>query len=130
MVLFVAVATAWVGVLRFRSAASRAHAIPPIAARAEATPAALARGRHLATTLGGCADCHAANFAGRVMEDNALLRLAPPNITPAGVVRGYSDSDWYRALLHGVNPRGQNLVMMPSKELRTFSDADVLAIIA
>lgn len=128
--LFGAVAIAWVGVLRFRSAASRVHAIPAIAARAEATPTTLERGRHLATTLGGCADCHAANFGGRVMEENAVVRLAPPNITPAGVVRGYSDSDWYRALLHGVNPRGKNLVMMPSKELRTFSDADILAIIA
>jgi mono/diheme cytochrome c family protein len=64
------------------------------------------------------------------MEENAVMRLAPPNITAAGVVAHYTERDWYRALLHGVDPRGRNLLVMPSKELRTFSDADILAIVA
>lgn len=120
-----------VGVTRFQAKATQPHSVPEPSLRAEATPEALERGRHLATTLGGCTECHGDNFAGRVMEDNAVMRLAAPNITPAGaVVAGYRDRDWYRAILHGVTPRGKNLVIMPSRELRTFSDADVTAIIA
>lgn len=119
-----------VGVTRFQAKAARVHRVPEPSVRAETTPEALERGRHLATTLGGCTECHADNLAGRVMENNALVRLAAPNITPAGVVSAYTDRDWYRAILHGVTPRGQNLLVMPSRELRTFSDADVLAMIA
>jgi cytochrome c553 len=120
-----------VGVTRFQAQAARVHQLPERSIRVESTTEALERGRHLATTLGGCAECHGSDFAGNVMEENAIMRLAAPNITPAGpVVAGYEDRDWYRAILHGVSPRGKNLVIMPSRELRTFSDADVLAIIA
>jgi mono/diheme cytochrome c family protein len=120
-----------VGVTRFQSQAARVHRLPAPSLRAEATPEALERGRHLATSVGGCTECHGENLAGRVMEENALMRLAAPNITGAStVVAGYEDLDWYRAILHGVARDGRNLVVMPSKELRTFSDADVLAMVA
>lgn len=119
-----------VGVTRFQARATRVHDVPEPRVRAEATPEVLARGRHLATTLGGCTECHGPNLAGRVMDDNPMLRLSPPNITPKGVVAGYADRDWYRAIVHGVTPSGRSLAIMPSKELRTFSDDDVLAIIA
>ncbi|RYZ02867.1 MAG: hypothetical protein EOO73_30245 [Myxococcales bacterium] len=118
-----------VGVTRFQAKAFQVHRIPEPSLPWAPPPTALERGRHLATTLGGCAECHGSNFAGRVMEDNALVRLAPPNITPAGVVSGYTNRDWYRAILHGVDPRGRNLLLMPSRELRTFSNDDVQAII-
>lgn len=119
-----------VGVLRFRGKAQQANRVPQPSFVVEATPQALERGRHLASTLGGCTECHGSNLAGRVMEDNALVRLTAPNITPAGVVGSYRDGDWYRAILHGVSPSGRNLLVMPSKELRTFSDADVAAMVA
>jgi mono/diheme cytochrome c family protein len=118
------------GLARFRAQASRAHDVPRRQLQVAGTPAELERGRHLATTLGGCTECHGANLGGRVMDENALVRLAAPNITPSGIVSGYTDGDWYRAILHGVAPSGRNLLVMPAKELRTFSDADVLAMVA
>jgi mono/diheme cytochrome c family protein len=118
------------GLARFRAHAERPHEVPQRQLHVAGTLEELERGRHLATTLGGCSECHGANLSGRVMDENALIRLTAPNITPSGVVSGYTDGDWYRAIVHGVRPSGHNLLVMPAKELRTFSDADVLAMVA
>jgi mono/diheme cytochrome c family protein len=123
-------AAAGFGVARFHAQAARVHDVPRRELQVAGTPAELERGRHLATTLGGCTECHGANLSGRVMDEDALVRLTAPNITPRGVVSGYTDGDWYRAILHGVAPSGRSLLVMPAKELRTFSDADVLAMVA
>ena len=40
-----------------------------------------ARGEHLATSVTICSKCHAADFGGQVMADNAIVRLAAPNLT-------------------------------------------------
>jgi len=64
------------------------------------------------------------------MEDNALVRLAAPNLTPAGTLGELSDVDWFRAVAHGVDRTGRSLVVMPARELSTFSDRDLAAIIA
>jgi cytochrome c553 len=129
-VLTLLVATASFGIARFRSKAGRVHVVPERELRLAGTEAEIERGRHLVTGLAGCTECHGASLSGRVMDENALVRLSAPNITPQGVVARYTDSDWVRAILHGVSPRGRNLVVMPSKELRTFSDQDVLSMIA
>ena len=121
-----------VGVLRFRAKAGRKHQLPERELVAATTPAELARGRHLASSLAGCTECHGETLAGKIMDDNALIRLTAPNITRGrgSAVLGYTDRDWMRAILHGIGPNGHNLLVMPSKELRTFSDHDVAAIIA
>lgn len=123
---------ALIGVVRFRSNASRAHRVPERSLPAASTAAELARGRHLATSLAGCTECHGSDLAGKTMDDNALLRLTAPNLTRGrgSVVLSYTERDWQRAILHGIDPSGRNLLVMPSKELRTFSDHDVTAIIA
>lgn len=120
------------GVLRFRAKAGRDHQVPERSLVAAGTPAELARGRHLARSLAGCTECHGETLAGKTIDDNALIRLTAPNITRGrgSVVLGYTDRDWMRAILHGIAPGGRNLLVMPSKELRTFSDHDVAAIIA
>ncbi len=120
------------GVLRFRAKAARKHQPPERELVAVSTAADLARGRHLASSLAGCTECHGERLAGKTMDDNVLIRLTAPNITrgPGSVVLGYTDRDWVRAILHGIGASGHNLLVMPSKELRTFSDHDVAAIIA
>jgi cytochrome c553 len=118
------------GIARFRAQAARVHRIPERALRGTGTEAELARGRHLVTGIAGCTECHGAALAGRVMDENALMRVSAPNITPSGVVARYRDSDWVRAILHGVNPERRGLIVMPAQELRTFSDQDVMAMIA
>jgi mono/diheme cytochrome c family protein len=93
--------------------------------------ASLALGRHMATAIGKCIECHGTKFEGSVfMEDPLLGRLSAPNLTPAGVVKDYTDADWVRALRHGVKPDGRSVAVMPSYEFYNFSDADLAAVIA
>lgn len=107
------------------SAPAETVAIPTDAASFE-------RGRHLADAVNKCLDCHRPDFGGGpVIEADAFMRLAAPNITPGrdSAVAGYSDADWVRTLRHGVNPAGRKLVLMPA-EVYTHMDADLGAVIA
>jgi mono/diheme cytochrome c family protein len=92
--------------------------------------ATLERGRYLYTSR-GCADCHAADGGGRTfVDDGKGLKLAGPDITPAGAVAGYRPEDWVRTLRHGVKPGGKPLMIMPSEEFNRWTDADLGAVIA
>jgi mono/diheme cytochrome c family protein len=97
-------------------------------------PAALERGRHLAETVALCSHCHGSDFGGTKFFDETPLvaRLPAPNLTSGrgGIGRSYTDSDWVRALRHGVAPGGRALLIMPSAEFARFSADDVGAIIA
>lgn len=92
--------------------------------------AAVARGRHIATTR-GCGDCHGSALAGSTAIDDPLIgTLHAPNLTPSGVGGTYTDTDWIRALRHGIAPDGTPLVFMPSFEYYYLSDEDLGALIA
>jgi cytochrome c553 len=119
-----------VGRLRWHERRSRVYSPAGTLPEVPADAASVARGKHLAHTLGGCAECHGEDLAGRVMDENALVRVAAPNLTPAGPMRGFSDADWLRAIAHGVDRQGRSLLVMPSRELALFSDADLGAIVA
>jgi mono/diheme cytochrome c family protein len=95
--------------------------------------AAVARGKHLVTTLGLCAECHGDNLAGETFDEGPIVgRIAVPNLTAGqgGVGRTFTDTDWVRALRHGVRPNGKPLIDMPSNYYYHFSDADLKAVIA
>ncbi len=95
-------------------------------------PAALAQGKYLFQTR-GCAECHGASGAGRVLVDGANgLYVKTPDITagPGGVTGAYTEADWVRAIRHGVSPKGHALVMMPSEEFNRLNDADFAALVA
>jgi mono/diheme cytochrome c family protein len=92
----------------------------------------LARGKHVATVR-GCASCHGSNLAGRVFIDHPMIgRFVASNLTQgAGGIGGqYSDTDWARAIRHGVNRSGRGILVMPSAEFFSLSDADLSALIA
>ena len=92
--------------------------------------ASVARGRHIAVTR-GCGDCHGPNLAGSIAVDDPMIgTLRAPNLTPGGVGGTYSNTDWVRALRHGVAPDGSPLVFMPSFEYYYLSDEDLGALIA
>lgn len=129
-VVALGVVVALFGWLRFRAQSERILEVSgPIPALAN-DGVTVARGEHIARTLGGCAECHGNDFAGRVMDENALVRVAAPNITPAGAVREYTEGDWFRAIAHGVDRKGRSLLVMPSRELASLSDEDIGAIIS
>jgi cytochrome c553 len=91
------------------------------------------RGQHLASAVAACVDCHGPNLAGKVfIDDPALGRIVSPNLTRGrgGIGSSLSDADFGRAIRHGVDPSGRQLLIMPSDDFNHFSDADLGAIIA
>ncbi|MFT3783493.1 MAG: c-type cytochrome [Nibricoccus sp.] len=101
---------------------------PPI----PSDPSAIERGQHIAHTR-GCVDCHGGDFGGaKVVENGAIGRLYGPNIThgSGGLPASYTDTDWVRAIRHGVGTNGRPLFLMPSQEFAHFSDEDLGSLIA
>ena len=95
-------------------------------------PAAVALGRYLFESR-GCGECHGADGGGRVMiNDPHGLYVKTPNITAGtgGVVTGYTEADWVRAIRHGVSPRGHALLIMPCENYNRLNDGDFAAIVA
>jgi mono/diheme cytochrome c family protein len=95
-------------------------------------PAALALGKYLFETR-GCGECHGADGGGRVMIDDPNgLYVKTPDITAGagGVVAGYTEADWVRAIRHGVSPRGRALLVMPGEDYNRLNDGDFAAIVA
>lgn len=119
---------------RFASDArlKRQFAVNPQAVAIPADAAAIARGKHLATTR-GCNDCHGRDFAGNVViADGAMGTLHAPNLTKGkgGRIAAFTDADWIRAIRHGIGPDGLGLFVMPSEEYAHFSDSDLGALVA
>ena len=97
--------------------------------------ASVDRGRHLATAINKCVDCHGANLGGAIFLDVTtppLFRAVAPNLTrgQGGVGGQLSDADLARAIRHGVGPDGRALLVMPADDYFPMSDADVGALIA
>jgi mono/diheme cytochrome c family protein len=91
------------------------------------------RGQHLASAVAACVDCHGPNLAGKVfIDDPALGRIVAPNLTRGrgGIGAGFSNADLARAIRHGVDPSGRQLLIMPSDDYNHFSDADLGVIVA
>ncbi len=96
-------------------------------------PASVERGRHVATAVAKCIDCHGDDLGGKVMvEDPMFGTLAGPNLTggAGGIGGGLSVGDWVRAIRHGVGRDGEVLVAMPSDEYALLGRDDLAAVIA
>ena len=94
--------------------------------------AAIARGAHIAQSIGGCQECHGETLAGKpVLDDRAIGRVYAPNLTSGrGGIASLSDDDIARAIRHGVAPNGRALKIMPSSDFANLTDADLGAIVA
>ena len=93
---------------------------------------ALKQGKYLFESR-GCAECHGSDGRGVVVVDSpGGMRVKAPNITtgPGGVVAGYNEGDWVRAIRHGVAPSGHALMVMPSEDYNRMSDTDFAALVA
>jgi mono/diheme cytochrome c family protein len=90
----------------------------------------VARGARLAQVR-FCADCHATGLVGKVLaEDPALGRIAPPNLTAGRALGALTDTEWERAVRHGVRADGSPLLIMPAHEFTQITDDDLAAIVA
>jgi cytochrome c553 len=90
------------------------------------------RGQHMASAVAACVDCHGPNLAGKIFVDDAARgRIVSPNLTRGrgGIGSTFNDADFVRAIRHGVDPSGRQLLVMPSDNYNHFSDADLAAII-
>ena len=93
---------------------------------------ALKQGKYLFESR-GCSECHGSDGRGVVVVDSPEgMRVKAPNITTGagGVVAGYNEGDWVRAIRHGVAPSGRALMVMPSEDYNRMSDADFAALVA
>jgi mono/diheme cytochrome c family protein len=95
--------------------------------------ASVARGAHLYKSMISCALCHGADAGGKVYSDMPkVATVAGPNLTrgEGGVGATLADSDWVRAIRHGVRRDGTSLIVMPSEVYVHLSNDDLGAIIA
>lgn len=131
LMLLLVIGVTWVH-FASRARLDRTFAVTPRAVALPSDPAALARGRHLAQTR-GCNECHGKDYAGnKVIEDGAMGRVHGPNLTrgKGGRIATWTDTDWVRAIRHGVAPDGRALFLMPAEEYQFLSDDDLGALIA
>lgn len=103
----------------------------------KSTPEQIARGAKFATF---CAGCH--STTGKPPLDGSkddflsgpdtppVGSIYPPNLTPAGEIKNWSDGEIIRAIREGVHKSGRPLLIMPSGIFHNLSDADVQAIVA
>lgn len=103
--------------------------VTPVAVRTD--PAQIEQGRYLFSTR-GCADCHGANGAGKVVIKDGPMLVVSPNITTGAnsVTTAYKVEDWVRTVRHGVKPNGTPIMIMPSEDYNRLTDDDMAAVIA
>jgi len=87
-------------------------------------------GRHFVHAI--CADCHTDDLSGKLLIDAPFAKLYSANLTPGkgGAGTEFKDADWVRAIRHGVDNKGRDLVVMPSQVFWNFNDKDLGGIIA
>jgi mono/diheme cytochrome c family protein len=97
---------------------------------------AVGRGKHLAT-IWACTRCHGENLSGKMITNDPLLGMVPllgtisaPNLTSGtgGIATSYTDTDWVRAIRHGVMPEGEGEILM--FDYSTMSDQNLGDLIA
>lgn len=113
---------------------NRTHPVPPLPKLTLSTdPAVLARGGHIATSLGMCTECHGTDLGGKIMTDAGPLGLlAGPNLTRGrgGLGTTLTPDDWVRAIRHGVGRDGASLLVMPSETFVHLRHDDLSALVS
>jgi mono/diheme cytochrome c family protein len=110
---------------------SKTYQVQPVAITIPDDGSSIARGAYIYQV--SCAGCHGDDLGGKViLDDPAIGYLPAPNLTAGqgGIGSYYSDTDFARAIRHGVDAEGQGLLIMPSKAYWHFSEEDLSAIIA
>lgn len=123
----------WTQVSAFDRSLAKTYSVPLREIPRAEGEQALARGRHVAESIGACAssDCHGADLAGgKTLELGPLGTATGPNITPGGLGAVYSDAELVRLIEHGVKKGGTSVRFMPSTELNWLPDEDLAALVA
>lgn len=110
--------------------------IPISDVKVAGTPEQIQRGQHLANAF--CVECHSTNrelplSGGRDMGKDIPIPLGafvPPNLTPGGDLKEWSDGQILRVLRSGVDDTNRQLFIMSNVNVRHMSDEDLAAVIA
>jgi mono/diheme cytochrome c family protein len=109
---------------------ARTYAVSVPAFTVPTDAASLERGKYLVERRAICIECHDKDLGGRLFSDNFMFgRLAAANLTRGrgGIGSRYTDEDFLRVLMHGVNKSGRSVIFMPSQDARwterDFGDA-------
>jgi cytochrome c553 len=100
---------------------------------ATSDPALIARGKHLAESLGGCTACHGADLGGKPGEAmGPLAELHGPNLTTGkgGIGKLYSDAQLARVIRHGIKADGKSVRFMPAQDFNWWPDGELVALIS
>lgn len=110
--------------------ANEQYEVEAAAVPVPADAASIAEGERLAA-IRGCTECHGADLAGGLfIDDPALGTFHAANITPGGVVAGWTAEEWDLAVRHGLGPDKRPLFIMPSGDYALMSDEDLGRLIA
>ncbi len=123
----------FVQVANFDSSMAKVYAIAPLSLSRSAEPAVIARGKHMAESVAGCAlsDCHGSELSGgRVLKLGPMGTLAAPNITSGSTSAAYSDGELARLVRHGIKKDGTSLLFMTAHEINWLPDDDLTAILS
>jgi len=112
-----------------------AQAAPPSSVKVQASPEQVTRGQQIANI---CSGCH--STANKLPLDGAPANfiegglpagvIQPPNLTPTGPLKDWTDGEIMRAIRDGVDKNGRPLLIMPSDQFHNMSDGDVQALVA
>jgi mono/diheme cytochrome c family protein len=117
----------------FDASMEKVYEIAPLDIHASSDPAVIARGRHLAESMGGCLSCHGDDLGGKPGEPMGPLGvLHGANLTTGkgGVGKRYSDGQLARSIRHGIKSSGKSLRFMPAQDFAWWPDDDLTAIVS
>jgi cytochrome c553 len=104
---------------------------PPSTVQVASTPDQLAKGERYAHL---CVGCHSTTndlpLVGGENFAEGFGTIVPPNLTPGGPLKDWSDGEIIRAIREGVDKDRKPLLIMPSEEFHPMSDDDVAALVA
>lgn len=104
---------------RYNSRKEKVYTIAVPAPQSPADSTSIPRGMHFVPL---CQSCHGEALEGKVfLDDPKIGKIYSPNLTrgKGGVGSNYTDKDWIRAIRHGINPKGNALLIMPSTDILT-----------
>lgn len=129
LILIVLLAS-WLLSRKFNQAFEQVYTLTPTPVTIPTDSASIERGRTLSV---GCRGCHGPDLGGKVFFDDPNIGVLPSsNLTRAKgcETEGYTDTDFIRALRHGLNKDGNPLMVMPSESIAYLSDQDMGCLIA
>jgi cytochrome c553 len=110
---------------------AKEYTIEPAPLQIPSDSASLARGEYWAKVM--CTECHGTDYSGtEFFNEPSMGWIHALNLTSGkgGLGKDYADTDWLRAIRHGVRKTGKGVMIMPSDYLGKMDDTDLACLIA